>query len=261
MANKSNFQLLAENLSDEIKNLKREISFKKFLLEYSGIPNVDGMVDEYATTQAGALSNTGKIAGLGVGAAANASAIVANPRVVVQSLSLKGAEPFVISEPNIQGGIRTGKPIVQNLGFGMGLGYDQQTFNNTLNFIRQYSTVDSAMSDAETDDPEQSTYINWKTMNSAVHNYQSQRIKDQLARAGMFNGSITDPYSQGLADTYNLNLMLPGKLRKVVDDTANSILGKQTSKGKQVNGYVRNLSRGEFDRFANTWSQNSRKNK
>lgn len=261
MANKSNFQLLAENLSDDIKNLKKEISFKKYLLEYSSIGNIDGMVDEYATTQSGALSNSGKVAGLGVGDAANASAIVANPRVVVQSLALKGAEPFVISQPNIRGGFETAKPITQNIGFGMGLGYDPQTFTNTVNFVRQYSTIDSAMNDAETDDPEQATYLNWQRMNSAVHNYQSQKIKDQLTRAGMFNGSITDPYSQGLSDAYNLNLMLPGKLRRVVDDTSKSILGQQPLKGKNVSGYVRNLSRGEFNRFANTWSQNSRKNK
>lgn len=261
MATQSNYQLLAENLATDINDLQKRINFKKYLLEYAA-GNIPQLGDDYATSAEEALSNSGKYAGLGVGAAANPSAVVANPRVVVQSLGLKGAEPFVIGKPNITGGITTKEPITRNIGFGMGFGYDDNTFKATVDFVNRYASTENTMGDAETDDPEQATYLNWRRMNSAVHNYQSQRIKDQLTRAGIFNGNVTDPYAEGLSDKYNLNLYLPRGLRKIVDDTANSILGKAgSSKGKQVNGYVRNLSRGEFNRFANTWSQNPRKNK
>jgi len=137
----------------------------------------------------------------------------------------------------------------------MGLGIDQSTFQRAKEFMNMYSPVDGGV--VEKDDPEQSTALDWKRLNQAVSIHNSQRIKETLAKNHVFSGNATDPYSQGVPDTYQ-RFVLGKKAQKAAEEAASHILGKPTkSKGKEVSGYVRQLSQAQKERMGSMWSQGS----
>ena len=63
--------------------------------------------------------------------------------------------------------------------------------------------------------------------------------------------------SQLCSDSYQ-RFDLTKRARKVADQTANEILTGKVNKlkGRDVDGYVRQLSQGQKNRMANTWNQN-----
>lgn len=244
---KSNFQLLAEELEKEVINLAKDLRVKKQLLEAAPAPGFGGKTD-YATAYNVEAPNVGDIAGFGVGAAANPSAIVMNPAV------LSAAKGKIV--PDVDPRIVKYQPYYSNnLATMMGLGIDSATFARAAEFMNMYSPVDGGM--AEKDDPEQSVALDWKRLNHAVSNHLSQRTKDKLTQNHLFRGPVTSNYEQGVSDAYQ-RFDLTKRARKVADETAQEILtGKiNRSKGKDVAGYVRQLSQGQKQRMGNIWSQN-----
>lgn len=240
--NKSNFQLLAEELEQEILGIAKDLKIKKQLLEAAPQPELD-----YPTTINPSQPNKGGYAGFGVGAAANAAAVVMNPALIsaAKGKILPDADPRVVKY----------KPYYSNnLATMMGLGVDMATFNRAKEFINQYSPADGGV--AEKDDPEQSVALDWKRLNKAVSNYNSQRVKEKLAQNNLFQGDLQDPYAQGVPDTYQ-RYYLGKRAQKAVENTVTNILGKPSkSKGKDVAGYVKQLSQSQKQRMGNIWSQN-----
>lgn len=247
MSNKSYFQQLSENLQEEVNQLK------KLILEKSAFQPPTEI--DYPATYDPNNPNKGGYAGLGVGAAANPTMIVANPKVIAQNIGLGTMLDKVVGDSFTKTNLPTTVPLASNVGYGLGLGYDKNTFTNTAKFVNQFGS--QVLDDSQLDDPEQSRYINWKRMNDAVQNYHSQRVKQNLSKGYLFKGDVSrDGYEQGIPDTYNRNVFIPKNVKKVVDDTTNAILGKNKSfKGKNVSGYVKNMSGPEFQRFQNTWSK------
>lgn len=244
--NKSNFQLLAEELENEIAELTKEVRIRQQLLEKAPplVPSFD-----YLSTIDSTSPNKGTIAGFGVGAAANQAAIVLNPNVLAAAKGriLADADPRVVKY----------KPYYSNnIGNMMGFGLDQKSFERARDFIKQYSPPDGG-GVVEKDDPEESVALDWKKLNNAVSNYNSQKVKDVLSRNHLFKGdAATSNYEQGLSDQYQV-FTLGKRAKKAVDDTVNHILGKpKKSKGKQVSGYVRKMSESQEKSFNDRWTQN-----
>jgi hypothetical protein len=243
--NKSNFQLLSEDLEKEVLDLQKEIKNKKQLLEKAPDPSF-GKAD-YSADYSVLQPNIGGFAGFGVGDAANPSAIVMNPNVLAAAKGkiLPDADPRVVKyQPYYS----------NNLATMMGLGVDMATFARAKEFMNMYSPVDGGV--AEKDDPEQSVALDWKRLNNAVSAHSTQRIKEKLSQNHLFNGNGSDPYSQGVPDTYQ-RFVVGKKAQKAVEDTVTNILGKPSkSRGKDVTGYVRQLSQGQKERMGSMWSQN-----
>lgn len=244
--NKSNFQILAEELEEEVSTMAREFNIKKQLLEKAPPPDF-GKVD-YATAYDAEELNLGGIAGLAVGAAANPLAVVMNPNVLsaVKGKILPDADPRITKyQPYYS----------SNLATMMGLGIDPATFKRAADFMNMYSPTDGSL--AEKDDPEQSTALDWKRLNHAVSNHLAQKAKEKLSQNHLFRGPATSNYEQAVSDSYQ-RFDLTKRARKVADQTANEILTGKVNKlkGRDVDGYVRQLSQGQKNRMANTWNQN-----
>jgi hypothetical protein len=140
--NKSNFQLLSEELEKEVMVFQKEIKNKKQLLEKAPDPSFGK--EDYSTVINIEQPNVGGLAGFGVGAAANASAIVMNPNVLAAAKGriLADADPRVVKyQPYYS----------NNLATMMGLGVDMATFARAKEFMNMYSPVDGGV--AEKDDP------------------------------------------------------------------------------------------------------------
>lgn len=244
--NKSNFQMLSEELEQEVSNLVKEVKIRKQLLEKAPGPTVgDEGIPPYPSNPNVVPTNAGYIAGTyGV----NADTIVQNPNVLA---SVKG----VITRDADRRVARYKPYYSDNLATMMGFGIDQASFQRAKEFINMYSQDEADGSVPEKDDPEQSTALDWKKLNRAVSNYNSQRVKDELIKSNLFRGDKTNPYEQGVADTYQ-RFYLGKKAQKAVEDTVTNILGKPgRSKGKDVAGYVRKLSQDQQARMQNIWSQ------
>lgn len=246
--NKSNFQILSEELEQEVSNLVKEVKIRKQLLEKAPGPTVgDEGIPPYPSNPDVVPTNAGYIAGTyGV----NADTIVQNPNIYDAVKGQRG--PY--SDPRIT----KFKPYYSdNLATMMGFGIDSGTFQKAKEFIKMYSP-DGGMDfdpDSSTDDPEQSPAIKWQNLNRAVSNFNSQRTKDILSKNHLFRGDVTNPYEQGVADTYQ-RFNLGKKAQKAVEDTVTNILGKPSrAKGKDVAGYVRKLSQDQQARMQNIWSQ------
>lgn len=245
--NKSNFQLLAEELEKEIVELKKEVGIRQQLLEKSPTPGITPV--EYITDYDAVSPNKGTVAGLGVGAAANPTAVVLNPALI------SAAKGRIL--PDTDSRVVKYKPYYSNnVGNLMGFGLDQKSFERARDFIKQYSPPDGG-GVVEKDDPEESIALDWKKLNNAVSNYNSQKVKDVLSRNHLFKGdAATSNYEQGLSDQYQV-FTLGKRAKKAVDDTVNHILGKpKKSKGKQVSGYVRKMSESQEKSFNDRWTQN-----
>jgi hypothetical protein len=242
---KSNFQILAEELEKDIVKLAKEVNFRKQLLEKAPNPS-PGKID-YTADYNPVQPNIGAVAGLGVGAAANPSAVVLNPNVLAAAKGriLADADPRVVKYQPYT---------ANNIGSMMGFGLDDASFNRAKEFVGQYGDNNGGV--AEKDDPEETVALDWKRLNNAVSNYNSQRVKEKLIQNNLFRGDTKNPYEQGVNDQYQV-FTLGKRSRKAVDDTVNHILGTpKKSKGKEVNAYVRTLSQGQKDRLGNMWSQN-----
>jgi len=247
--NKSNFQLLAEELEKEISTLTKEVRVKQQLLESAPAPGFGGKTD-YSTSYDVLQPNVGDIAGFGVGPSANPSAIVMNPAVLA---AIKGK-----ITPDVDPRVVKYRPYYSNnLATMMGLGLDMNTFNRAKEFINMYSNDGEYETVASTDDPEQKAAIDWKKLNNAVSNFNSQKVKNTLSQNHIFRGAVTSNYEQGVNDNYQ-RFDLTKRARKVANETAQEILTGKISKsrGKEVSAYIRQLSQGQKDRMANSWNQN-----
>ena len=206
---------------------------------------------DYVTAYNAVDINTGGIAGLAVANAANPLAVVLNPNV----LSAVKGKRFADSDRRV---VKYRPPQSSNLATMMGLGIDQNTFNRAKEFINQYfPNTDSDFTNvSDRDDPEQSTSLSWQKLNAAVSNYNSQNVKDMLTKNNLFRGTNQSNYEQGMSDQYQ-RFNLGKRAQKAVEDTVTNILGKPSRfRGKNVSGYIRQLSQGQKNRMANTWSQN-----
>lgn len=236
--------MLSEELEQEVSNLVKEVRVRKQLLEKApdATPGSESL-PPYPSNPNVVPANAGFIAGTyGV----NADTIVQNPNVFA---AVKGQlNPY--SDPRVT----KYKPYYSdNLATMMGFGIDSATFQKAKEFINMYSP--DGQTDFETDDPEESPAIKWQNLNRAVSNFNSQRTKDVLSKNHLFRGDVTNPYEQGVSDTYQ-RFNLGKKAQKTVEDTVTNILGKPTkSKGKDVSGYVRKLSQDQKARMGNIWSQ------
>lgn len=244
--NKSNFQMLSEELEQEVSNLVKEVRVRKQLLEKApgATPGTESL-PPFPSDPNVVPANAGFIAGTyGV----NADTIVQNPNVLA---GVKGR-----ITPDADSRVRRFKPYTSNnLATMMGLGIDDASFSRAKEFIRQYGDPNDVDGVAETDDPEESTALSWKKLNHAVSRYNSMKVKDELNRNHLFRGPNGSNYDQALPDTYQ-RFNLGKKAQKTVEDTVTHILGKPTkSKGKDVSGYVRKLSEDQKARMGNIWSQ------
>lgn len=244
---KSNFQLLAEELTEEIKQLNREVNIRRSLLEKAPTPvptPEGGKIPNFPSNPNIVPANIGAVAGTyGV----NADTIVQNKNVLdaVKGKIFPGADPRIVKF----------KPYTSNnLATMMGLGIDDASFNRAKEFIRQYGDPNDVDGVAETDDPEQSTALSWKKLNHAVSRYNSMKTKDQLTKNHLFRGSNSSNYEQALPDTYQ-RFFLGKNARKTVEDTVQNILGKP-SKGKQVMGYLNKINGVQTQRMNDIWNQN-----
>lgn len=242
---KSNYQLLAEELTNEINQLGREIHIRRHLLEAapSPTPSAEG-TPPYPSNPNVVPDNAGFIAGTyGV----NADAIVQNPNVLA---AVKGK-----ITPDADPRVRRFKPYTSNnLATMMGLGIDDVSFSRAKEFIRQYGDPNDVDGVAETDDPEESKALSWKKLNHAVSRYNSMKVKDELSRNHLFRGLNGSNYEQALPDTYQ-RFTVGKKAQKTVKDTVENILGKP-SKGKQVMGYLSKIQGAQAQRMNDIWNGN-----
>jgi hypothetical protein len=243
---KSNFQLLAEELNQEIQDLDREIKIRRTLLEKAPGAEVgkEGIAP-YPSNPNVVPTNAGFIAGTyGV----NADAIVQNPNVLAAT---KGR-----ITPDADTRVRRYKPAYSNnLATMMGLGIDDASFNRAKEFIKQYGDPADPDGVAETDDPEESKALSWKKLNHAVSRYQSQKVKDALSRNHLFRGPNGSNYEQALPDTYQ-RFVLGKKAQKSVEDVVGAISGKEPkARGRQVKSYLNKIKGTQSQRMNDLWSQ------
>jgi hypothetical protein len=241
---KSNFQLLAEELDQEIKDLDREIKIRRTLLEKAPGPSLGGIeaVPPWTGTPDILPTNSGFIAGT---YGMNADTVVQNPNVLA---AVRGR-----ITPDADRMVRGYKPAYSNnLATMMGLGIDDVSFNRAKEFIRQYGDPADVDGVAETDDPEESKALSWKKLNHAVSRFNSLKIKEKLNQNHLFRGPNGSNYEQALPDTYQ-RFVLGKRTQKAVEDTVQNILGKP-SKGKQVMGYLNKIKGVQSQRMNDIWS-------
>jgi hypothetical protein len=245
--NKSNFQILSEELEQEVSNLLKESKIKQELLEKSIDPSVSAF--EYVDTINPIAPNTGNISGFAVGPAANIGAVVVNPNV------LAAAKGKILPDADKRASLTKFKPLTSNnLATMMGFGVDDVTFQRAKDFIKMYHP-DHNSTVAEKDDPEQDVTVDWKELNRAVSHFNSVKIKSVLSQSGLFNGSATNPYTPGLSSEYQ-NFNVNDNAQRIVANTISHILGKLPPfKGNQISGYVRKLSQNQKRRMEDTWNR------
>lgn len=248
--NKSQYQILSEELEKEVLNLSKELKIKKQLMEASPPP---GQIDfgkiDYVTAYDAEDINTGGIAGLAVADAANPLAVVLNPNV------LAAAKGKILPDADKRASLTKFRPLTSNnLATMMGFGVDNATFQRAKDFIRMYHP-DHNNTVAEKDDPEQEIAVDWKELNRAVSHFNSLNVKNVLSQNGLFNGPATNPYNPGLSPEYQ-NFNVNDRAQRTVANTISHILGKPPIfKGNQISGYVRKLSQNQKRRMEDTWSQ------
>lgn len=257
---KSYYQQLFENLSTEVGSLKKQINSKKMLLEYYGGGGVMPGDTTYPATYDPLKPNTGNIAGFGVGAAANPSAIVQNPAVIQQYLGVGDSVMANIYGANsILKGVGVIHSSGQNAGFGMGLGVKPEIMRNVKQFLAMNGVNSKTVDDAATDDPEDPQYTPWQQMNQAVSNYSLKKAKEALKPWGLYNGDIDhNQYPEALSDKFNVFLPdLSRRKRSEIDRVSQQIAGKpvKASKGKSVDARVRQMTGAQMNRFKSIWEK------
>lgn len=234
--NKSNFQLLAEELEQEINILSKEITMKKRMLTEKApgpTPSAEG-IPPFPSNPNVVPANAGFIAGTyGV----NGDVVAKNPNVISAGKKGRGfRDPTPGSDP------RTApyKPhYSNNFGSMLGFGVDDNTFSRTRDFIKQYNITSDAL--ADTDDPAEEVSVSWQKLNNAVSNYNAQRIKDELVKAGLFRQANNQAaFPNALGDQYNV--FIPDlALRKKLEDHAKEVMG--LSRGREVNSKLAQIQR------------------
>jgi hypothetical protein len=231
------------------------------LLESSaGGPNVEPGDTVYAATYNPKQPNVGGVAGLAVGGAANAAAVIQNPAVIRQYLGVGDSVMANIFGANsILKGVGVIHSSGQNAGFGMGLGVRPDIMRDARQFMAS-NGVNSAIVDyASTDDPEDPQYTPWQQMNQAVSNYSLKKAKEALKPWGLYNGDIDhNQYPEALSDKYNVFLAdLSRRKRSEIEKVSQQIAGKpvKASKGKSVDARVRQMTGAQMNRFKSIWEQ------
>jgi hypothetical protein len=220
---KSIFQNLSESLEKEIFFLKKEINHKISLLEAAPTGGGEKLPPTLTVGDPIVPSNQGFVAGL---YGSNADTVVQNPNVISAVRKEKQQDKGVRADR----AVAPYKPLTNNIGMGMGFGQDDWTFNQTKNFINQHAEIDDII--AQTDDPEQTTYLSWKQVNNAVGNYTGKTLKGILNNWGLVTNAGMKAYDDGVGDKYSV--YIPDlALRKKVEDIAHNMMGKP--KGAQVN--------------------------
>ena len=107
--------------------------------------------------------------------------------------------------------------------------------------------------------PDGPKFTPWQQINRAVSNYSMKKTKENLQSWGLHKGEITHhEMPNALSDKYNVFLPDLSKRRmKELEDVKSEISGQpaKRSKGRSVSGYVRNLSKPEYERFQSTWTK------
>jgi hypothetical protein len=257
---KSYYQQLFENLSEEVSILKKQIINRKMLLEASGNPGVMPGDTVYPATYDPTKPNTGGIAGFGVGAAANASAVIQNPAVIQQYLGVgDSVMPSILGTSSKVSGVGVIHSSGQNSGFGMGLGVNPDIMKNVKQFLAMNGVNSAVIDDAAPDDPDGPKYTPWQQMNQAVSNYSLKKAKEALKPWGLYNGDIDhNQYPEALSDKFNVFLPdLSRRKRAEIDRVSQQIAGKpvKPSKGKSVDARVRQMTGAQMNRFKSIWEQ------
>ena len=233
----SQYKILNEKLEKDINELKLKIELQKHLIESAaGGMGVDGggIDPAYNGALASSQQNKGYVTGLAGG---NSDAIIANPVVVAQN-----AQKWSQKTPGQNFGafgFETGpqKPVMtNNIGFGMGLGYDDNQFAAARDFVNKYSK--DKQPQLTSNDPNEIGYISWQTVNNAVFNRETEKIQAELQRWGLYNPA-TGNIPNALGDAYNtqnVDVAFAKKLKQAEE----TISGKQ--KGKSVNNKVSKIS-------------------
>jgi hypothetical protein len=228
---KNAYQLLNEKLEREINSLQRKINRQLQLNEVA--QNNSGLINPandpgFNPNSDASQQNRGYVSGLSPG---NSGVIVANPAVVDQFAREKEYGRFSYdSGPS--------KPFsADTIGLGMGLGLDQNAFNATKAFIAQHHP--EAMQEIEqSQDPNAIGYLSWKTVNQAVTNRDTARIKEKLQRWGLHDPNSASIPS-ALGDQYytqDTSAAFAKRLKQMQDE-----IGGQRQKGKSVSNKVLNI--------------------
>jgi hypothetical protein len=254
------YQQLFENLSDEVYSLKKQINNKKMLLEYYGGGGIMPGDTTYPATFDPNKPNTGNIAGFGVGAAANPSAIVQNPAVIQQYFGVgDSVMPSILGTNSKVSGVGVIHSSARNTGFGMGLDVRPEIMRNVKQFLSMNGVNSDIVDYASTDDPEDPQYTPWQQMNQAVSNYSLKKAKEALKPWGLYNGDIDhNQYPEALSDKFNVFLPdLSRRKRSEIDRVSQQIAGKpvKASKGKSVDARVRQMTGAQMNRFKSIWEQ------
>lgn len=257
---KSYYQQLFENLSQEVSTLKKQINNKKMLLEYAGGPNVNPGESVYPATYDPKQPNVGGIAGLAVGAAANPAAVIQNPAVIQQYLGVDDSVmPSIYGTSSKLSGVGVIHSAGPNAGFGMGLGVKPDIMKNIRQFMANNGINSAMVDDAATDDPDGPKYTPWQQMNQAVSNYSLKKAKESLKPWGLYNGDIDhNQYPEALSDKFNVFLPdLSRRKRAEIDKVSQQIAGKpvKASKGKSVDARVRQMTGAQMNRFKSIWEK------
>jgi hypothetical protein len=254
------YQQLFENLSEEVSSLKKQINNKKMLLEYYGGGGTVPGDTTYPATFDPNKPNTGNVAGFGVGAAANPSAIVQNPAVIQQYLGVDdGVMATIYGTSSKLSGVGVIHSSGPNAGFGMGLGVKPEIMKNVKQFLAMNGVNSAVIDDAATDDPDGPKYTPWQQMNQAVSNYSLKKAKEALRPWGLYNGDIDhNQYPEALSDKFNVFLPdLSRRKRAEIDRVSQQISGKpvKATKGKSVDARVRQMTGAQMDRFKSIWQK------
>jgi hypothetical protein len=254
------YQQLFENLSEEVSSLKKQINNKKMLLEYFGGGGVMPDDTAYPSVYNPKEPNTGGVAGFGVGAAANPTAIVQNPAVIQQYLGVDdGVMANILGSKTMLKGVGVIHNSGQNAGFGMGLGVKPEIMKNIKQFLSMHGVDSKIVDDASTDDPDGPKFTPWQEMNQAVSNYSLKKAKEALKPWGLYNGDIDhNQYPEALSDKYNVFLAdLSRRKRSEIDRVSQQIAGKpvKASKGKSVDARVRQMTGAQMNRFKSIWEK------
>jgi hypothetical protein len=236
----TSYKDLNKKLKQDIVELKQQILRQKNLLESSGggmgvggggiDPTYNGEVPSY-------LQNKGYISGLAGG---NSDAVVANPSIIDKTAkTLAGVQLGAFTYDKTPQ-----KPLAaNNIGLGMGLGFDDNSFANTRNFVNKYSLTYRTDPYQQIDSQELG-YLSWKAVNDAVAMRDSENLKNTLYKWGLYsatdNGSYPDLPQEDEYSVFDPATAFAKKLKKQeesAEDQAGMIKGRKVNKILKKSGF------------------------
>lgn len=242
---------LNKKLKNEIADLKKQIRKQKNLLEFAGGGGIGGNPEGSGIDPAynPADPNKGYVAGLAVGAGANADAIIANPAIIQQTAITKAAQLAGVQLGAFNfSGVPTKPHFSSNIGSGLGFGVDNAAFERAKEIVNRYAPNEA--NPYQNLDSQELGYLAWSLLNKANAVQGTETLRNTLRQWGLDSedlGTYQIPQQQqqmyGQPDAYSTQepgVAFARKIQKMEKKSENKDLEQSEQNfGRKVNNIVK----------------------